>query len=44
MENQAYPVFRGPLVPKEAREVMELQESAFRDHKVKRGQEGFQDL
>lgn len=44
MENQAYQVCRDLLVPKEARENLELQELAFQDHKVKRDQEGFQDL
>lgn len=44
MENQAYQVCRGLLVPKDAREKLELQELAFQDHRVKRDQEGSQDL
>lgn len=44
MENQVYQVCRGLSVQKETREMLELQESAFQDHKVKRDQEGSQDL
>lgn len=44
MENQDYQVCRGLLDPKEARESLEMQELAFQDPKVKRDQEGSQDL
>lgn len=40
MENPAYQVCRGLLVPKEEREKLELRELAFQDHKEKRDQEG----
>lgn len=44
MGNRVCQVFRGPLVPKEARENADLQESASQDHKVRKDQEASQDL
>lgn len=44
MENQVCQVCRGPSVPREAGEKLELQGSAFQDLKVKRGREGCQGL